>query len=307
MIASLSTMRARILALAVVGSACVWIVLSQGPTEKAPTNGDQIDSNAWKTAVLVGYTNLDNAGQRQICTNASGALVGATNTVVTAAHVILLSETEEDSCKNAELWVGYNFAPKNEYFVWWPANTLRTSEELDLAVLAVDLDAEPWEEDESIDFSELFEGNWPTLDVAPMEDEPSIGSALQLFSYPAIGGYSVTYTSGHLAGWSYDYISETLGGIMKLDMTIAGGSSGGGVLDSKGRLVGIAIQAGATRFTLDDEYNNVDWVECRIAADTNEDGLIDDSDVCVPVGGFLNGAVSLFPLRQFLIGSGVEW
>jgi hypothetical protein len=162
-------------------------------------------------------------------------------------------------------------------------------------------------EDESIGFGALLAGDWPTLDVAPMEEEPQIGDPVQLYSYPGIGSFSVTYTSGHLAGWSYDDTTETDAGIMKLDMTVAGGSSGGGLLNSEGQLIGLVVMGGVTRYPDGDERNDIDWVDCRNAADTNGDALIDDEDTCLPTGGFINGAVSLFPLRQFLIGTGVTW
>jgi V8-like Glu-specific endopeptidase len=243
----------------------------------------------------------------ELCGNASGSLVGSPNTVVTAQHVIEWTDEKEKLCSGASIWVGYNFDPKAEFFVWWPAEVRRESEDQDLAVLTVDLTAEPWIEDESIAFGALLAGDWPTLDVAPMEEEPQIGDPVQLYSYPGIGSYSVTYTSGHLAGWSYDDTTETDAGIMKLDMTVAGGSSGSGLLDSEGRLIGLIVMGGVTRFPAGDERNDIDWVDCRHAADTNGDELIDDEDTCLPTGGFINGAVSLFPLRQFLIGTGVTW
>jgi hypothetical protein len=233
--------------------------------------------------------------------------VGSTDTVVTAEHVVDWSEEDKETCLGATLWVGYNFDPKAEYFIWWPAEVRRESADLDLAVLTVDLGAEPWIEDDSIDFSPLFAGDWPTLDVAPMEEEPRLGDSLQLYSFPGIAGYAVTYSSGHLAGWAYDDMTETLAGIMKLDLSLAGGSSGGAILDSRGRMVGVAVLAGVSRYPDGDERNDWDWVDCRPAADTNGDELITDKDTCLPIGGFFNGAVSLFPLRQFLIGTGVTW
>ena len=261
----------------------------------------------WKTAVLVGHVRMNLEEEHELCWNASGSLVGSPDTVVTAQHVIEWTDEDEESCRDASIWVGYNFDPKAEFFIWWPAEVRRESEDQDLAVLTVDLTAEPWMEDESIGFGALLAGDWPTLDVAPMEEEPQIGDPVQLYSYPGIGSYSVTYTSGHLAGWSYDDTTETEAGIMKLDMTVAGGSSGGGLLNSEGQLIGLVVMGGVTRYPDGDERNEIDWVDCRYAADTNGDELIDDEDTCLPTGGFVNGAVSLFPLRQFLIGTGVTW
>ena len=297
------------IALAVAALAAVGAIFVSQPSA-APTVSPETNVPAtelWKTAVLVGHVRMNLKEEHELCWNASGSLIGSPDTVVTAQHVIEWTDEDEALCSGASIWVGYNFDPKAEFFVWWPAEVRRESEDQDLAVLTVDLTAEPWIEDESIDFGALLAGDWPTLNVAPMEEEPQIGDPVQLYSYPGIGSYSVTYTSGHLAGWSYDYVTETYAGIMKLDMTLAGGSSGSGLLDSEGRLIGLIVMGGVTRFPAEDERNDIDWVDCRQAADTNGDERIDDEDTCLPTGGFLNGAVSLFPLRQFLIGTGVTW
>jgi hypothetical protein len=45
---------------------------------------------------------------------------------------------------------------------------------------------------------------------------------------------------------------------------------------------------------------SVDILDCRQLVDSNGDGKIDDADSCQPLGGFLNGAVALAPLRAFL-------
>jgi hypothetical protein len=135
-------------------------------------------------------------------------------------------------------------------------------------------------------------------------------AALPMSRVAQVGKLRVAIVHGDcesLAGWSYDDTTETNAGIMKLDMTVAGGSSGSGLLDSEGRLIGLIVMGGVTRFPAGDERNDIDWVDCRHAADTNGDELIDDEDTCLPTGGFINGAVSLFPLRQFLIGTGVTW
>ena len=301
-------LRSRWTVVGLIGLAVIAMWSMQPPAAPTPSPKSEVAPvELWKTAVLVGHVRMNLEDEHELCGNASGSLVGSPDTVVTAQHVIEWTDEKEELCSGASIWVGYNFNPKAEFFVWWPAEVRRESEDQDLAVLTVDLTAEPWIEDESIAFGALLAGDWPTLDVAPMEAEPQIGDPVQLYSYPGIGSYSVTYTSGHLAGWSYDDTTETDAGIMKLDMTVAGGSSGSGLLDSKGRLIGLIVMGGVTRFPAEDERNDIDWVDCRHAADTNGDELIDDEDTCLPTGGFINGAVSLFPLRQFLIQTGVTW
>ena len=52
-------------------------------------------------------------------------------------------------------------------------------------------------------------------------------------------------------------------------------------LDQYGRLVAIPTQLGYGQF-------EGELVDCRIVADTNGDGDVNQKDVCVPVGGFIN-------------------
>jgi hypothetical protein len=67
---------------------------------------------------------------------------------------------------------------------------------------------------------------------------------------------------------------------IKTSATIAGGNSGGLAVDAAGNLIGVPTQLG---YGGDDQY-----VDCRVLADTNRDGFVDDLDSCVPTGGFIN-------------------
>ena len=106
-----------------------------------------------------------------------------------------------------------------------------------------------------------------------------IGDDLFIFGYPGIGGETITYTSGKVSGFSRE---QGIAGRawIKTDATIAGGNSGGTAVNDKGELVGIPTQGGS---------GSTDRiVDCRRIADTNGDGVIDEQDTCVPMGGFIN-------------------
>jgi hypothetical protein len=126
----------------------------------------------------------------------------------------------------------------------------------------------------------------------------------------------MTYTAGHVAGWSWDrWDDESAKGqseawmaefrqdsdgrrdYMKMDATIAAGSSGSSVLNQNGEIIGVTTLAGVGFQT--------DAVDCIQFVDTNEDGNIDDKDACVPVGGFLNAAATLTDIRAFLTKQGL--
>ena len=267
-------------------------------TPSSPANTGFTTKDLWKAAVNVGFWYPDKKGEQQFCSGGTGALIKSTGTVLTNDHVITLDDKEKADCPGAELWVGYALTPDAEYFAWWKATPQGRDPVLDAAILAVDLTTDPWLEDSLLDPSPIRSTTWPVLKVATTDEAPQLGDWIQLYSYPAIGGYSVTYTAGYVAGWTYDADTKASSGIMKVDLTAAHGSSGSAVLDVEGRVVGLMMIVGSAR--------GGEIVDCMEAAgDTNGDGKYDDADGCLPVGGFLNGAIALEPLRQFLNKNGL--
>jgi len=86
---------------------------------------------------------------------------------------------------------------------------------------------------------------------------------------------------------------------LKLDVTISGGSSGSAVLDEFNNVIGVVMMGGVST----DE--SIPGIDCRQWYDTNGDGAINEADTCQTLGGFINGAVALAPLRAFLQAEGV--
>ncbi|USN58482.1 MAG: trypsin-like peptidase domain-containing protein [Candidatus Peribacteria bacterium] len=60
-----------------------------------------------------------------------------------------------------------------------------------------------------------------------------IGQKVKVYGYPGNGGETITYTEGSISGYEE--------GLYKIDATIDAGSSGGGVFDESGRLIGISV------------------------------------------------------------------
>jgi len=142
--------------------------------------------------------------------------------------------------------------------------------DLDLAVIRIvsDLDGNPVQ----ADLSSIPLGD---------SDQVEIGDHLRVLGYPGIGGETITFTEGAVSGFTSERDVEGRAWI-KTDATIAGGNSGGMAVNSAGQLIGVPTRAsgGSTEG---------DIVDCRPVVDTNRDGLIDDRDTCVPIGGFING------------------
>ena len=210
--------------------------------------------------------------------------------------------------------MGYPVEPTGVYFVWWPATVRGSNEFLDLALLDVEMNTAAVADDNEYPASIVLQHDWPVYALAT--EVPLLGDPISIYSYPGIGGYSMTFTAGHVAGWSWDFWSEEdakdystkwiadynadsdgYRDYMKLDATIAHGSSGSSVLNADGEIIGVSSLLGVN-------YQD-DTVDCSIVVDFNEDGSYDDKDMCVPAGGFLNASATLADIRAFLAKQGV--
>jgi len=273
-----------IVALLLIGG---LLTIGKTPGVPAPVDSTQL----WRTAVNVGWIGYDEDHEPQICSGGSGGLLGEVNLVVTNEHVSAYDAEYLEGCEDPYLAVGYSFDAKDDRFVWFPATERFSNYSLDIAVLDVQLQVKPWFEGGPEDIAPLRAGDWPVLKLADLD--PQIGDPIGAYGFPAIGGYTVTFTSGHVAGWIEDY-AQNRSGMMKVDLNVTHGSSGSLVLNKDGDVVGLVALLGIPMG--EDE----DSVDCTILADTNLDGEIDDDDTCVSVGGFINSAVSLVQLRKFL-------
>jgi hypothetical protein len=104
----------------------------------------------------------------------------------------------------------------------------------------------------------------------------------------------VTISKGIVSG----YVSIEGLQWMKTDAALSGGNSGGAALDSSFRLVAVP-----SRFSQSQDGNVTD---CRVSADTNGDGVIDDDDSCVGVGGTFTLMVTIDTILSFALESGVD-
>jgi S1-C subfamily serine protease len=151
---------------------------------------------------------------------------------------------------------------------------------MDIAIgrIAADLDGNPVDPD-SLDL--------PTVQLGD-SDELQLGDTLIILGYPGIGGDTITLTRGEVAGFSSDSEHGNRA-FIKTSATMTGGNSGGLAANANGELIGVPTQLG---------YGGEDqFVDCRVLADTNRDGVVDDEDNCVPTGGFIN---ALRPIKLVL-------
>jgi serine protease Do len=195
----------------------------------------------------------------------SGTVIGAGGLILTNGHVVDDRLSEYDVLGVAV--TGRTDEPPELKYL---AEIASADYDLDLAVIRIvsDMNGNPVQ----ADLSSIPLGD---------SDQVEIGDHLRVLGYPGIGGETITFTEGAVSGFTSERDVEGRAWI-KTDATIAGGNSGGMAVNSAGQLIGVPTRAsgGSTEG---------DIVDCRPVVDTNRDGLIDDSDTCVPIGGFING------------------
>ena len=192
----------------------------------------------------------------------SGTIIDPSGLVLTNAHVATPSDIEL-----TELQVAITGASDHPAVPTYDAEVAAADTVLDLAVIRITatLDGSP--------LSEAF----PFAKVGD-SDALDIGDDISIFGYPGIGGNTITFTSGQVSGFTGEAVLGDRAWI-KTDATIAGGNSGGLAANEAGEIIGVPTRSGTTS----------EIVDCRVIVDTNRDGVINDRDTCVPLGGFING------------------
>jgi S1-C subfamily serine protease len=197
----------------------------------------------------------------------SGSVISPDGLILTNAHVVLPDRYFPVDALVVAFTVAEDQPPQKRYY----AEVLQADEQLDIAVIQItaDLNQVP------VDHASL---NLPYVPLGNA-DNLRLGDQVTILGYPGIGGVTITLTRGEVSGFT----SESGRGaraFIKTSATIAGGNSGGLAADPQGYLIGIPTQLG---YGGDDQF-----VDCRVLADTNRDGYVDDRDNCVPTGGFIN-------------------
>ncbi len=197
----------------------------------------------------------------------SGSIITRDGLILTNAHVVLPDKYYSVDALVVALTEREDQPPTPAYF----AEVIQADEDLDIAVIRVttDLDGQP------VDRAVL------DLPVVPLGDSQALrlGDEMYILGYPGIGGETITLTSGEVSGFTAES-GRGERAFIKTSATIAGGNSGGLAANARGELIGVPTQLG---YGGDGQY-----IDCRVLADTNRDGRIDDQDGCVPTGGFIN-------------------
>ncbi len=215
-------------------------------------------------------------GERLEGWSGSGSIISADGLILTNAHVVLSDKFYDVEDLVVAFTVDPNYPAEPRYY----AEVMQVDEGLDLAVIRVvaDMNGNP------VDYASL---NLPAVPLGN-SDALELGGDLTIMGYPGIGGVTITLTSGDVGGFTAE---EGVGqrAFIKTSATISGGNSGGLAVNSNNELIGVPTQLGYG--------GNDQFVDCRVLADTNRDGVVDDYDNCVPTGGFIN---ALRPIKLAL-------
>jgi S1-C subfamily serine protease len=159
----------------------------------------------------------------ELCGFGSGFLVRDNTTIATNHHVIesvVKNVSGEEACKTVTVGISDGTGLRVGDFT--PARVIASDPSADVAILEIDA-----------------VNDW---DVQPLEIEgsdPKLGDAIRILGYPAVGGISLTVTTGSLGGLDESESRPRF----KTTAQIAGGNSGGPVVNEQGKVIGLATAA----------------------------------------------------------------
>ncbi len=197
----------------------------------------------------------------------SGTIVSRDGLVLTSAHATFPSRL----CDGETLIVAFSVRADEPPIPKYRAEIVQADIGLDLALLRItrQFDGRLVEPGSlALPFVELADSNTVQLD-----------QTITVVGYPGIGNDPVDIRRGTVGG----FVAEPRGGDRAWIKTLAeipGTMSGGGAYNQDGQLIGVPTTAPI--------ISSLQGAACIPVQDTNGDGLVNASDVCIPVGGFIN-------------------
>ena len=217
----------------------------------------------------------------------SGTIVDPSGIILTNCHVAHPRAMGMPAPRAQTLAIGMTGRSDEPPALSYVAEVINLAPELDLAVLRIVSDMRGRRV--NLDLPHVSIGNSDSLDLA---------DNIAIFGYPGIGGDTITFTSGSVAGFTRQRGVSAKRAWIKTDATIAGGNSGGTAINHEGFLVGVPTQAAAGE--------GITPVDARPVVDTNRDGRVDQRDTPMAIGGFINGLRPVNLAKPLLREAGVR-
>jgi S1-C subfamily serine protease len=197
----------------------------------------------------------------------SGTIVHRTGLILTNAHHTLAN----DACPGEILIVAFAAQIDDPPIPRYRAEIVQVNPGIDLALLRINrqFDGRLIEPDSlALPFVELGDSAQARLD-----------DTITVVGYPGIGNDPVETRRGTVSGFAFEPASSDSSWI-RTRAEISGTMTGGGAYNSAGQLIGIPTTA---------PVRSTDaGVNCLPIQDTNQDGLVNASDICIPTGTFIN-------------------
>jgi S1-C subfamily serine protease len=260
------------LALVLASVACVGGGETPQPVTPIPNNPTPTTGRNTLIASTVQIYGLFNKnGQLVPGYVGSGTIISQDGLILTNAHVADPAAVGDPEYHPDALAVGLVQSEDKPAVFSYRAQVVAIDGYLDLAVIRIvsGLDGS------SINPADL------RLPFVPLgdSDQVHVGDHVNIYGFPAIGGETITYTDGNVSGFTAEAQVGDRAWI-KTDATISGGNSGGLAANDAGAIIGVPTQASSGA--------GGDITDCRVIQDTNGDGVLDERDTCIPIGGFIN-------------------
>ena len=210
----------------------------------------------------------------------TGVLISADGLIITKANGILPSQ----HCRGDTLIVSLNVDLEEPPIPKYRADIVNADAGLDIALIRIARE---------LDGRLIAQGELPVLPFVAVGDSDgvSIDDNLIVVGYPDIGNAPVAFARGTVTA----FLAEPLAGSrtwFKTRAEIPGTMAGGGAYNTAGELIGIPTSAPLA--------GSAAASNCRYLNDTNNDGLVNSSDRCVPTGDFIS-TLRPIALAQHLI------
>lgn len=184
---------------------------------------NQVDEIIRSSVQILAVQNASNISPNSIIWTGSGTIISPDGTIVTNCHV---------ACGAPQLVVALTTDPDIPPEPTYIAEITAFTEVPDIAILRIasDLNGNP-----------VSPNNLPFINVGN-SDDLELGDAVRVFGYPGVGGSTITFTSGSIAGFESEQLPGTSAPqrrFIKTDADIAGGNSGGTAVDDNGNLIAI--------------------------------------------------------------------
>lgn len=197
----------------------------------------------------------------------SGTIVKRDGLILTNAHNTLVSQ----ACPGETLIIGISNNLNEPPILRYRAEIAQASPGIDLALLRITRELD----------GRLIEAGTLALPFVELADSDTVqlDETITVIGYPGIGDDPVEVRRGTVIG----FVAEPGGGEkswIKTSAVIPGTMTGGAAYNQDGELIAIPTTAPLSAGMLD--------TTCQPIQDTNFDNAVNNSDICIPVGGFIN-------------------